>query len=86
MYIMNLKYLRVNYALFIRRFCLHVFVRRPSTKCPRDKMAGDEMSRDETAGDEVSRRRSVQATKCPATKRLAPKCPGDEKAGDEAGA
>ena len=55
--------------------CLHVFVRhprRPSTKCPRDKMAGDEVSLGRNGW-----RRSVPATKC-----LATNCTRDETAGD----
>ena len=81
MYIMNLKYLRVNYALFIRRLCQHVFVRRPSrpsTKCPRDKNG-----RRRSVPQRNSLRRSVQAAKRQATKCTCGETAGDETAGDE---
>ena len=60
----------VNYAVFIRRLR---HLRRRSTKCPRDKMAGDE----------VFQRRNGWRRSVPATKWLATNCTRDETAGDE---
>ena len=72
----NFKYLCVNYAVFICCLCLQLFVRHPcrlSTKCPRNKMAGDE----------VSQKWNSWRPSVPAPKWLATKCPRDEMAGDE---
>ena len=66
----------LNFVVFV---AIHVFARhprRPSTKCLRDKMAGDE----------VSPRRNSWRRTVPATKRQATKCPRDEMAGDETAA
>ena len=60
----------INYAVFIRRLR---HPRRPSTKCPQDKMVGDE----------VSPRRNGWRRSVPATKWLATNCTRDETAGDE---
>ena len=76
MYIMNLKCLCVSYAVFIRRLCIHVFIRhprRPSKMCPRDKMAGDE----------VSLWRNGWRRNVPVTKWLVTNCTRNETAGDE---
>ena len=76
MFIMNVKYLLVNYALFIRRLCLHVFVRRPRspwTKRLRGKMAATKCPCGEIAGGEVSPRRNGCRRSVPETKRQATK-------------